>query len=148
MVADDVTVLQLGHDGQVRVMPGVPKINLCEDAAIRLGHDVESLQRSSLWNFKVVVPVEHHDMVAEPVPLKRLYLLNQHSGKGLKISPLAGPEKFAGLQECIYGPLFPEDHPVMFPYLRAMSEQVEVTRLERPSYGCSVNQVVEVILHG
>jgi hypothetical protein len=146
MVTDDVSVLQLNIDGQVTVLPGFPKMNLCEDAAIKLGHDVAGLQRNPLRSVKVFVPVAHSDMVTEPVPLKELYLLSCHSGKSINTLRLTGAEKFIGLQESIYGPLFPEEHPGVFSLMRALMEQVEITRLERPAKGCSVNKVAEEIL--
>lgn len=148
MISDDVTVLRLESDGQVMVLPGVSKINLCEDAAIKLGHDICGLQRNPLLNFKVIIPVDHCKMVTVPFPLKGLYLLNRHPGKGMNIKPLTGAEKFLGLQGCIYGPLFPEEHPGMFSCLRALAEQVDMIRIERPATGCSVSKVAEAILHG
>jgi hypothetical protein len=148
MVTDDVTVLQLGDNGQLLVLPGIPKMNLCEDAAIKMGLDVECLPRNPLRKIKVFVPVEKDDMVTEPVQLKELYLLGRHSGKGLKITHLTGANKFSEQQKAIYGPLFPEEHPGMFSFISALAEQVETIRLERPIYGCSVSKVTEAILHG
>jgi hypothetical protein len=148
MVTDDVTVLQLGSNGQLMVLPGIPKMNLCEDAAIKMGHDVAGLQRSPLRNSKVFVPVEHGNMVTEPVPLKELFLMGRHSEKDVKVSHLTGAEKFIGQQGCIYGPLFPEEHSGMFSFISALAEQVEMILLERPAHGCSVNKVAEVILRG
>jgi len=147
MVTDDVTVLKIGSDGQVLVLPGLPKMNLCEDAAINFGHNVDRLQRNPLRSIKVVVPIGHADMVVEPVPLRSIYLLSRHHGQGITINQLTGFNKFAALQKCIYGPLFPEEHPGVFAYISALAEQVEMLAIERPTYGCSVNKVAEAILH-
>lgn len=148
MVTDDVTVLRLGTDGQVMVLPGISKINLCEDAATKLGLDVTNLPRNPLRRIKVVVPVGYDCMITDPVPLKELYLLNRHPGKGLNITRLTGAEKFHRLQECFYGPLFPEEHPGMFASISSLAEQVEMRVLERPTYGCSVAKVAKAIFHG
>jgi hypothetical protein len=148
MLADDVTVLRLELDGTVTALPGIPKMNLCEDAAIKLGHDVANLPRNPLMGIKVLVPVAPGDITTVAVPLKKIYLINRHSGEGLIITPLVGVEKFAALQECIYGPQFPEEMPGLFPLVTAVAEQVDIIRLQRPSRGCSVNKVVEAILHG
>jgi hypothetical protein len=148
VVTDDVTVLWWARNGQVMVLPGISKINLCEDAAAKLGHDVASLPRNPLRKTKVVVPVDLDRMITEPVPLKELYLLQRHSGQGINISRLAGAEKFYRLQECLYGPLFPEEHPGMFANMSSLAEQIEMKILERPTYGCSVDRVAETILHG
>jgi len=148
MVSDDITVLRLGSDGQILVLPGVPKLNLCEDAAIKLGHDILGLRRNPLRNIKVVVPVDNCNMVSGPVPLKSLYMLGRHSGKNLILTRMTGAEKFIGQQDCIYGPLFPEEHRGMFSVMRALAEQIEMIRIERPDKGCSVDKIAEAIQHG
>lgn len=148
MIADDITVLYLGDVGQVLVMPGIPKLNLCEDAAIKLGYDVTGLRRNPLRKIKVFVPVKLDDMMTEPVPLKSLYLLHRHQGKNINVFSLLGAEKFNGQQECIYGPLFPDEHQNLFSIISALAQQVDMFRIERPSSGCSMDLVAEAILHG
>jgi hypothetical protein len=148
MVTDDVTVLWRGRDGQVMVLPGVAKLNLCEDAATKLGHNVTSLARNPLRREKVSVLVSHANMVTAPVPLRALYMLNLYSGKNLNIIRLTGAEKFIVQQDCIYGPLFPEEHPGMFPLVSALAEQAKMFRIERPSGSDSVNNIVDAILYG
>jgi hypothetical protein len=148
MLTDDVTVLRQTGDGPVMVLPGISKINLCDDAVTKLGFDVASLQRNPLRQIKVVFPVDQSSMVKSAVPLKEIYLLKRHSGRGLNISTLAGFEKFRLLQECFYGPLFPEEHPGMFATLSALVDQIKMKIIERPTSGCSVNKVTEAILNG
>jgi hypothetical protein len=148
MVTDDITVLGLGQDGRVIALPGVVKMNLCEDAAARLGHDVASLPRNLLRSIKVIVPVVPDDILDEPVPLKTIYLLNCHEGSELNVTPLAGVDKFSTLQECIYGPLFPEEHHGLFPLVSAVATQVEIVRIDRPKGRWSANEIAERILHG
>jgi len=147
MIADDVTVLRFEVDGTVVVLPGVPKMNLCEDAAIKMGHDIDLLQRNPLRRIKVMVPVAQVDSMIVPVPLKKIYLIDRHPGEGLIITRLAGFEKFAALQECVYGPQLPEEIPVLFPLVTALTQQVDFISLKRPARGCSVNKVVEAILN-
>jgi hypothetical protein len=148
MLSDDITVLKLGHDGSAEVLPGFPKMNLCEDAAIKLGHDVSSLARYPLRSSKVIVPVVPDEMVSVSVPLKALYLLRKYPKTCLITTPLNGGAKFEALQECIYGPLFPEEHPNMFYLSCALIAQTDMFRLARPVIGWSVDEIVEVILHG
>lgn len=148
MVTDDITVLSLGLDSQVIALPGIAKMNLCEDAAAKLGLDIDSLPRNPLRSIKVIVPVLTEDIMNEAVPLTTIYLLNSHTGGELTITPLGGVEKFATLQECIYGPLFPEEHHGLFTLLSSVAGQVDVIRIERPEGKWSVNEVAEAILHG
>lgn len=148
MVTDDITVLGLGQDGKVTALPGIAKMNLCEDAALKLGHDVASLPRNPLRSIKVIVPVLPSDIMNEAVPLKTIYLLDSYSGGDLAIAPLSGVEKFAALQKCIYGPLFPEEHHGLFSLISTVTSEVDITRIMRPAGMWSVNEIVEAILYG
>lgn len=148
MVTDDITVVGFGPDGQVVALPGIAKMNLCEDAALKLGHDVTILPRNPLRSVKVLVPLVPNDIMDEAVPLKTIYLLSTHSGGELATTPLNGIEKFSVLQECLYGPLFPEEHHGLFTLLSAVASQVDMIRMERPEGKWSANEVAEAILHG
>jgi hypothetical protein len=148
MVADDVSVLRLNKNSQIEVLPGIFKMNLCDDAAIKLGHDINALQRNPLRKGKVFVKVDQNAVVTVPVILKAIYLLSLHSGEDLIITPVLGAEKIVFLHDCIYGPQLCEEHPQMFPITSALAENVEMLRLERPAHKCSVNKVAEAILHG
>lgn len=148
MVTDDVTVLNWSHNGQMMVLPGFSNICLCEDAAVKMGLDVASLEPNPYRRMKVVVPVDNDCMVTEPVALKELYLLSRHSKKGLNVINLRGAEKFHRLQECFCGPHFPEENPDQFATITALAGQVKMVAIERPAHGCSVAKVAETILHG
>lgn len=148
MLTDDVTVLCQRPDGTIIALPGVPKMNLCEDAAIRLGHDISLLPRNPLTGGKVIVPVTKTASVSHAVPLKALYLITKHSGEKLIASSLNGVEKFAALQDCVYGPQLPEEMPGLFPLVKAVVEQIDIVKLQRPSHGCSIDKVMTAILHG
>lgn len=148
MLTDDVTALQMGTDGTVLALPGIPKMNLCEDAAIELGHDVDNLQRNPLLGIKVIVPIPPHDCVNEPIPLKKIYLIKKYPGDNLKICHLTGVDKFIALQDCIYGPQLTEQQPKLFSLVNTFMQQIDIIILQRPARGCSVNSVVEAILHG
>ena len=147
MLADDVTVLRLGIDGRVEVLPGPPQYCLCEDAAQRLGQDIAGLPRHRKRNKKFVVPA-HAAIAKTPLPLRALYLLRSHPGSELRVRCLNGAEKFDAMQEAIYGPLLPEEHPSQFPLFAALTSQVKVFRMERPEQGWTLDAVAEALLHG
>jgi hypothetical protein len=147
MLADDITVMRLGQTGLVEILPGIPKFTLCEDAANNLGHIVEDLPRNPLRSIKVVLAAENV-MVLKPVPLYAIYQLRLGSGSRLNLTPLNGADKFAALQECIYGPFLPDEHPGQFSLFAAVTNQVKFFRLERPSSGWSVDEITEVICRG
>lgn len=148
MVTDDITVICMAPDGRIMALPGVPKMNLCEDAAEKFGHDVAVLQRNPLRHAKVLVPLAPGDTLLESVPLKAIYHLDCHPGEGLIVKQLAGVVKFGTLQECIYGPLFPEEHNGLFPLLSSVGSQVDIVRIDRPAGRWSADEIVEAILHG
>lgn len=147
MLADDVTVLQQNPEGTVIALPGVPKMNLCVDAAMNLGHDVVNLSRNPLMGTKVIVPVAECDCVTDALPLKTIFLISRHTGESLIINRLNGIGKFAALQDCIYGPQLPEEAAELFPLVKSVTEQVKIITIQRPFRGCSVDQVVEAILN-
>jgi len=148
MVTDDITAIRMRADGCIMAIPGVHKMNLCEDAAEKFGHDIAVLPRNPLRRAKVLVPVALGDTLHEPIPLKAIYHLDSHPGEGITVTRLAGTEKFAALQGCIYGPLFPQEHHGLFPLVSAVAAQVDIIRIERPAGRWSANEVVEAILHG
>ncbi len=147
MCADDITVLRLGKNDQVEALPGIAKLNLCEDAAGQLGHSAHELPRNPLRRIKVLVPT-HNEMVAEPIPLHAIYLLSKSTSNKVKLTDLSGSDKFAALLECIYGPFFPEEHPCQFALFAAISNQVTMFRIERPESRWSASEVAEVIMNG
>jgi hypothetical protein len=148
MLADDVAALRLEKNETILALPGIPRMNLCEDAAIKLGHDIQKLRRNPLVNNKVLIPALPEESISEAVPLYKIYLINKHQGGELIIKPLHGTEKFSALQECIYGPQLPEEMPSMFPFIMMLMNKIEIISLYRPTRGCSVDKVVKAILHG
>lgn len=148
MLTDDITVLGTDREGRIVALPGVPKMNLCEDAAAKLGHDVANLQRNPVRKSKVLVPVAPKDTLTEPLPLRAIYHLAAPAGDRLAVTRLEGAGKFAVLQECIYGPLFPDEHHGLFGLVSEVVRQVELVQITRPVDRWSLDEIVEAILHG
>ena len=145
MLADDVTVLRLRSDGCVEALPGVPQLHLPEDSADNLGQDIAGLPRYRWRRMKAAVSVE---TTPAPAALRALYLLRTKPQNDLQVQTLTGAEKFAALQECVYGPLLPQEHPRHFPLFAAVADQVAVYRLDRPAARWSVDEIVEILLNG
>lgn len=146
MLADDVTALRLGEAGEVEVVPGVPHLHLGEDVARRNGRDRAGLHRYFTRRAKVAVPVPE-ETAAVPAPLRALYLLEAQPGDA-SLRPLAGTEKFAALQECVYGPLLAEEHPALHPLFAAVAQRVAVCRVSRPPERWSADEIADRILAG
>jgi hypothetical protein len=147
MLADDITALRRTQDGLVEAIPGVPQFSLHDDAAGGLALEGMALARHRTQRRKVVVPARSA-MAGAAVRLEAIYLLKTYSGKDVRVQSVSGTEKFAALQECIYGPLLPEEHPNLFPIFTALTQQVAVYRMERPANRWTADAVAEVLLHG
>ncbi|MBF0545102.1 MAG: hypothetical protein HQM08_11735 [Candidatus Riflebacteria bacterium] len=148
MLADDVTALHLrSNDSCVEVLPGVPQLSLLRDAAQGLGLNVEVLQSSSLRRGKAVMFFSNN-LKVKPVPLRTIYLLKYFSGDTLQIVSLTGAVKFAALQDSIYGPLLPQEHPNVFSLISIITKQVKLFCIKRPEGKWTVKEIVEVILDG
>lgn len=147
MVSDDVTVVRRGESGRIEALPGIPKLNLCEDAALALGQDVVALPRSPLRRIKVVA-THRGPMATGPVPLHTLYQLGITSGSEVRLVPRTGAGKFDALQSCVYGPMFPDEHSAQFPLFATMAERLAMFRIERPESRWCLDTVAEKIHHG
>ncbi len=146
MLADDVTALRLRSDGCVEALPGVPQLHLSEDSAAGLGQDISGLPRRRRQRLKAAVPARSI-MAESPALLRALYVLRSYSGEAVRVTALSGAEKFAAVQECIYGPLLPDEHPGQFPLFAAVTDRVAVFRLERPIGRWSIDGVLKAVLH-
>lgn len=143
MLTDDITALRLGPAGHVEVLPGMPQLHLCDDAAAGLGQDIAGLPRQQWRRLKTAVPVA---VAPAAAPLRALYLLETHTDAHVRVAALTGSDKFVAVQECIYGPLLPEEHPGQFALFAAVVEQTAVYRLFRPARRWSIAEVVDAIL--
>ncbi len=146
MLADDITVLQFDAQGRVEALPGVPQMNLLEDAAAGLDFDIRAYPRHQWRTGKALVPT-HEQMHPSPAPLSALYLLEKADIDQIRLEKLTGTEKFIAAQSCIYGPMLPAEHPALFPLFSAFIEQTAVYRLTRPASRWSVDEVTDIILH-
>ncbi len=147
MLADDITALSRLAGGGIDVFPGLPQFCLCDDAAGGLGRDVATLPRHRTQRRKVVLE-EPAALAQTPAPLHAVCLLRRYSGNDIRVQRFGGADKFAALQECVYGPLLPQEHPDLFPIFTAVAGGIEIFRIERPAHRWTADAVAEAILHG
>ncbi len=148
MLSDDVTALRHGRPGTVEVIPGVAQTHLTKEAAEGLGYPVDPAQLQPWRRMKAAIPT-HGGMASRPGPLRALYVLRRSGGGGeVSVTALNGTGKFRVLQECMYGPMFAEEHPALFPLLATAVTTVPFFRLERPAARWSVSEVADAILGG
>jgi hypothetical protein len=145
MLTDDITVFHRRADGMIEVMPGMPHLHLTAQAAAQLGQDISGLPQYPWRRMKAVVPTRAH-MALTPAPVRAIYILRTHEEDTIRAQPLSGAEKFAAVQQLLYGPLCPQQHTVMLPLLCAIVRQAEVILLWRPAQHWTIDEVVEVII--
>jgi hypothetical protein len=147
IISDDVTVLRFGSDGRVEAAPGSPRMHLWEDAAKRLGLDTERLGIHPIRRKKraLIAPGEH---CPAPAPLRKLCILDPCSGDVIKMSRMKGTDKLDALMDCVYGPLFREEHPDLFALFSTTVEQADIFHIQRPEGRWTVNEIVQAVLNG
>ena len=145
MLSDDVTALRPGGaPGSVEVLPGAAQPHLTEDAAEGLGYQVDPAQLQPWRRMKAAIPT-HDGMAAQAGRLRALYVLRLSRGDGVVVTEASGGDKFHALQECMYGPMFTEEHPALFPLMSTVVNTVPFFWLERPAGRWSIGEVGDAI---
>jgi hypothetical protein len=145
MLSDDLTALRPGGaPGTVDVVPGLPEVHLTANAAAGLGYQVPPTQLQPWRRMKAAIPAGD-GMAAEPGRLRALFVLRLSGSEDVTVTWVGGGDKFRALQECLYGPVFAEDHPALFS-LMAMVTTVPFCFLDRPAGRWSVSEVSREIL--
>jgi hypothetical protein len=146
MLSDDVTAARRGDaPGSVEVLPGVAQTHLTEDTAENLGYLVDPAQLQPWRRMKAAIPT-HDGMASRAGRLRALYMLRLSRGDDVVVTEARGGDKFHALQECMYGPMFTEEYPPLFPLMSAVVAAVPFFRLERPAGRWSVGEVADAIL--
>jgi hypothetical protein len=146
MLSDDVTALRPGDAaGVIEVVPGASQVHLTQDAAEGLGYAISPAQLQPWRRMKAAVSAGD-SMTGQAGRLRALYVLRPSGGEEVVAAPVTGREKFLALQECLYGPMFAEEHPALFPLMSAVVDAVPFYRLDRPASRWSVDEVADTIL--
>lgn len=147
LLADDITVLRIGTNGVIEVLPGAPHLHLCEDTAEQFGFDISNVPRYPWRRMKAALPV-YGIMAHSPAPLQSIYLLKLAPRNSISVKKLAGKDKFDALQECIYGPFLPDCHARFFSVFATVMTQVDLFLVERPKDQWTLDELVTVMTHG
>jgi hypothetical protein len=133
LIADDQTVVALGADGTPVVRQGPGRVKLWKDGLDQLSTDASGLSRvrGRLDKYQLQVAT---DAGAEPLPLRRLYLLAD-GGSGLRIDRLTGFEALEAVRQNVYRRLFAPPLGMVahsFRMCTAVASSAEVAVLTRP----------------
>jgi hypothetical protein len=129
----------------VEVLPGAAQTHLTEDAAEGLGYLVDPAQLQPWRRMKAAIPT-HEGMALRAGRLRALYKLRLSRGDDVVVTQVNGGDKFHALQECIYGPMFAEEHPALFSLMSTVVAAVPFFWLERPAGRWSIGEVADAIL--
>jgi hypothetical protein len=83
-----------------------------------------------------------------PAPLRKLCILESCFGDEIRISRLNGADKLNAMMDCVYGPLFREEHPGLFTLFSATVEQADILRIQRPEGRWTMDGIVKAVLNG
>lgn len=124
LLSDDVCAIVPSAD-QVRVLPALAQVRLCEDAYSRLGQPADAQFNVD----KFVVPVRHA-YCRQSAPLRAIHLLENQEEDHPQFSPIRGFDRIRCLLENLYRP----------EYLKGQSTQNDLLRMAG-----SIAQQTEVI---
>lgn len=144
ILGDDVAVI----DDNLEVLPGLTRIKLWEDAAVHLNIATSGYPKIApgLDKYDVPVPASISDRAARA---RWIYVLDKHNGAGIKISAIAGHERFVQLIKNTYRPQFMAGFGLGAEHLLQcgrLSNASQLVMLRRPSMGFHANAVVDAIL--
>jgi len=143
-LADDVVAL----DARGRVLPGLPRIKLWQDAAEKLALDTQGLNRLRPGIEKFSVPMEDGaEWGAQP--LRGVYELHVHRKDSVEIEPVRGIERVKLLQLNLYRQNFQAVQPTRPEHLMMLarlSGATRVARVRRPEFGFALDALMDALL--
>jgi hypothetical protein len=99
LLTDDLLVLA-DEGGQLLSYPGLPRIKLMPEAAKRVFPTADHGVPMNRTTSKLVLPVAHGSFSNRPLPLRRLYVLDE--GRSISVRELSSEDAFLALTEHTY----------------------------------------------
>jgi len=101
VLTDDLCVVRAGPNGRMLAYPGFPQSKLWLDSLEKLDFSPDSLSRIREKIEKRALPLGD-EFSANPLPIKKLYLLRSHNKEEFVLKPTEGPQKFNLLKNNTY----------------------------------------------
>jgi len=146
IAADDICAIDVNAE-QPMLYPGFPQVKLWADACEKLGQDSAGLQRIRPQLEKYGLPLGEQ-FWSEPLPVKRLYILNTINTKEFFLEVLSGAEKFMALGNQTYRLNFMQSMGLDGSHLRQCTKvaaRVPLLCVTRPSGWFLLTELVELI---
>jgi hypothetical protein len=147
LLTDDLCVVRPGPDGRMMIQPGFPQSKLWLDSLERLAIAPDDLKRIRRKLEKRALPMGDA-FAAGAHPLRRLYVLQAVNRDELKLTPLAGPQKFAALKEYTYRFRFVDGlraKPAHFQQGLALAQQAAISMVVRPREPFRLDELVALL---
>jgi len=143
ILADDVCAINDCGD----VVPGFPQIKLWFDAAKHLNIKTESLRkiRPNIEKFAVPLGEQFH---AETLPLKLIYILNEHNKDDFRFDAITGMHKIQPLKTNTYRRHYLKSLAKDHSHLQQcgkIANKTSLIRLTRPNHGFKIDELVNLI---
>lgn len=146
-LADDLCAISL-ISGQPMVTPGFPRLKLWADALKRLETSTDNLH-SVRWGAdlqKFFLPAENR--VAEPLPVRGVFILGTTNTDQLELTPLPGNERIDPLIDNSYRSRFldglggKKEH---FKLCAAVAAKADVCLVSRPRMGFRLEELMDLV---
>lgn len=147
VAADELCAVDIPQNGVPMLLPGFPHILLWADALRKMGKDSHNLTRIRADLEKFILPLEGNT-VREPLPLKRLYLLNTCNTPNFTLSPLHGLKKNHAVIDCTYRAEQVSGFGLRVSHFRQCATaamHMDVKRLERPTVPFDLENLVHLL---
>lgn len=146
-LADDVSTLGVGEEGNLIVYPAYPQQKLCKDAMQRMGYDIKKYSIIDPYREKYSLPSEQC-FSKEPVPLAAIYEIVAVENSNVEIIELTGNAKLTTILRNIYRAEVSRlvgYEPNYFKQCLEVAKNIPVYRIVRPKDSISVINQIEVI---
>lgn len=146
LVADDVTAVKIDVGGDAVATPGFPAARLWRETMSRLDIPLDGAMRRMAGIDKYVVPIPSFH--TDPIPLRRLYLLNAAPVEHVTLHPLAPAEAFAQTTQVMHRRRIARamgQGPALFRMLSGLCAGLPVMRVERPVEGFALGALADAI---
>ena len=144
LLADDVVPV----NAQCQALPGFPRIKLWQDSADKMQIATGALARIRPDMEKFNLPTLSA-MASSPLPIRWVYILNNHNQDEFIFETVRGMRRFPVLQENTYRVRFLEGMALKAHHLSLcaqLSSQIKLVRVTRPNTRFALDELVERIL--
>jgi len=144
LLADDVVPV----NAQCEALPGFPRIKLWQDSAEKMQIATDGLTRIRPDMEKFNLPT-FGEMAAAPLPIRWIYILNNHNKDEFVFETVRGMDRFPALRHNTYRVRFLEGMDLKAQHLALcaqLSSKIKLVRVTRPNTRFALDELADRIL--